>query len=80
MFANKDLTRFDALEEQSDTETTKTPYDEDFFIKQDKMPQTEQNAILALQEFESSVTYLFEKKYEQSEQQLKQALKILKNA
>jgi hypothetical protein len=44
------------------------------------MPQTEQNAILALQEFESSVTYLFEKKYEQSEQQLKQALKILKNA
>ena len=44
------------------------------------MPQTEQNAILALQEFESSVRYLHEKKYDQSEQQLKQALKILKNA
>lgn len=44
------------------------------------MADSEQDAILGLQEFEKSLKFLKEKKFDQSEQQMKQALKILKSA
>ena len=44
------------------------------------MPDDEQEAILALSEFEEALRFFHEKKYDQSEVLLKEALKILKRA
>ena len=44
------------------------------------MPDEEHEAILGLSEFEKSVNLFHEKKYTESENYLKEALKILKNA
>jgi len=73
------MTRLDAVDTDQ-TQSSKTPYDEDFFVQQDKMGPDEHSAILGLAEFENSLKFFHEKKYEQSELQLKQALKILKTA
>lgn len=59
---------------------TKSPFEADFQVQQEKMPEKEQDAILGLQEFENSLLFLKEKKYDQSINELKKALKILKNA
>lgn len=66
-FANdhKDLTRFDAVEDAAQRDDgTKSPFEADFKIQQERMPETEQDAILGLQEFESSLLFLKEKKYD----------------
>lgn len=44
------------------------------------MPDTEQEAILGLQEFEQALRFVNEKRYDQAEVLLKEALKILKRA
>lgn len=60
-------------------ESSSTPFDDDYFAT-DKMPDTEQEAILGLQEFEQALRFVNEKRYDQAEVLLKEALKILKRA
>ena len=59
--------------------STSTPFDDDYY-EADKIPDEEHDAILGLSEFEKSVNLFHEKKYDESEVLLKEALKILKNA
>lgn len=56
-----------------------TPFDDDYFAA-DTMPEEEQDAILALNEFKEALEFFHEKKYDQAEVLLKEALKILKKA
>jgi len=44
------------------------------------MPESEQEAILGLNEFSEALAFFHEKKYDQAEVCLKEALKILKKA
>lgn len=60
-------------------ESSSTPFDDDYFAA-DTMPEGEHEAILGLSEFEEALNFFNEKKYDQSEVLLKEALKILKNA
>ena len=69
----------DEIRDHSNVDYTSTPFDDEYF-QADKMADEEHGAILGISEFEKSVNLFHEKKYDESEMYLKEALKILKNA
>lgn len=60
-------------------DSSSTPFDDDYFAA-DKMPESESEAILGLNEFSEALEFFHQKKYDQAEVLLKEALKILKRA
>ena len=74
MSSDEEIAKFHNVENSSHT-----PFDDDYY-EASKIPDEEHEAILGLSEFERSVNLFHEKQYDQSEMQLKEALKILKNA
>lgn len=61
------------------TDSSPSPFDEDYYAP-DKLPQSEEQLILGLNEYKESAKLTQEKKYSQSAAYLKEALSILKRA
>jgi len=77
-FARSDDENEDAEAEIVD-ESSPTPFDDDYFAA-DQIEADEAEAILGISQFEEGLRYFHDKKYDQSEILLKEALKILKSA
>ena len=56
-----------------------TPFDDDYFMA-DKVPDSEQDAIMGIHEYEKAIQFFHDKKYDESEHYLKEVLRILKGA
>ena len=60
-------------------DSSSTPFDDDYFMA-DKVPDSEQDAIMGIHEYEKAIEFFHNKKYDESEHYLKEVLRILKGA